>query len=76
MSYFLRDHDGRLTGIMGVHVDDTAVGGPGNTFEQSIAKLRTCFPYRKWRVGQGNLVALIIIKMKTLRRFHVYADVC
>ena len=48
--YTLR-HEGQL---MGDHVDDTALGGSGEVFEQSIKQLRTRFPYRKWRVGEGE----------------------
>ena len=43
-----------LIGIMGVHVDDTALGGSGPEFEQAVAKLRSRFPYRKWRIGSGE----------------------
>ena len=39
----------RLVGIMGVHVDDTAVGGHGPMFKESIESIRKRFPYRKWR---------------------------
>eukprot|EP00435_Cladocopium_sp_Y103_P073696 s9_g44.t1 len=39
---------------MGVHVDDTALGGCGDVFEESIKKLRARFPYRKWRIGEGE----------------------
>eukprot|EP00435_Cladocopium_sp_Y103_P017469 s1627_g4.t1 len=51
--YTLRDQ-GQLVGVMGVHVDDTALGGMGKVFEQSVQKLRERFPYRKWRVGEGE----------------------
>eukprot|EP00435_Cladocopium_sp_Y103_P017727 s923_g4.t1 len=51
--YTLRE-DGRLTGIMGVHVDDTALGGNGPKFTESIQRLRQRFPYRKWRIGTGE----------------------
>ena len=51
--YFLRDSTG-LCGVMGVHVDDTAVGGSGKKFEQAIQDLRSRFPYRKWRCGEGE----------------------
>ena len=39
---------------MGVHVDDTAVGGFGKLFEDSIAQPKSRFPYRKWRVKSGE----------------------
>ena len=44
----------RLVGIMGVHVDDTAVGGHGPMFKESIESLRKRFPYRKWRHQVGE----------------------
>ena len=46
--------DGKLAGIMGVHVDDTAVGGEGPVFQKAISQLKERFPYRKWRVGEGE----------------------
>ena len=52
--YTLRDAENQLIGVMGVHVDDTAVGGMGPTFEKSIAQLKARFPYRKWRRGAGE----------------------
>ena len=44
----------QIVGIMGLHVDDTAIGGFGSVFEESVKQLRTRFPYRKWRVGEGE----------------------
>ena len=39
--YFLRCPQAqKLTGVMGVHVDDTALGGLGPWFEQAVSKLR------------------------------------
>eukprot|EP00435_Cladocopium_sp_Y103_P015313 s535_g3.t1 len=53
--YCLRCPDtNKLLGIMGVHVDDTALGGQGQLFEQAVAKLRQRFPYRKWRLNTGE----------------------
>lgn len=54
--YYLRDprQGNKLCGIMGVHVDDTAVGGEGKMFELAIKALKERFPYRKWRVGEGE----------------------
>ena len=53
--YTLRDKgDQSLVGIMGVHVDDTALGGSGEQFQQAVEKLRSRFPYRKWRVKEGE----------------------
>ena len=47
-------HDSSLIGILGVHVDDSAVGGMGPEFEASIQQLKQRFPYRKWRRGSGE----------------------
>ena len=53
--YTLRDKDDQsLVGIMGVHVDDTALGGSGAQFQQAVERLRSRFPYRKWRVKEGE----------------------
>ena len=52
--YTLRDEKNMLCGIMGVHVDDTAVNGAGKKFEQAIATLKARFPYRKWRTSEGE----------------------
>ena len=51
--FTLRDNSD-LIGVMGVHVDDTALGGVGKKFEESVAKLKSRFPYRKWRVRDGE----------------------
>eukprot|EP00435_Cladocopium_sp_Y103_P008674 s3466_g2.t1 len=51
--YTLREGS-RLVGIMGVHVDDTALGGAGTLFTRSIEQLKSRFPYRKWRQREGE----------------------
>ena len=51
--YFLRE-DSKLVGVMGVHVDDTALEGSGQKFQQAVKASRQRFPYRKWRIGQGE----------------------
>ena len=51
--YFLRA-GGQLCGVMGAHVDDTITGGEGPAYEEAIASLKKRFPYRKWRVGNGE----------------------
>ena len=43
-----------LIGVLGVHVDDTALGGAGPEFRLAVEKLRARFPYRKWRVNSGE----------------------
>ena len=35
-------------------MDDTAVGGWGPLFNESITKLKNRFPYRKWRIKSGE----------------------
>ena len=52
--YYLRDENNKLIGIMGVHVDDTAIGGKGAMFEAAVQRLKKRFPYRKWRVAEGE----------------------
>ena len=44
--YYLRSNDGTLVGIMGVHVDYTAIAGHGQLFEDTVVKLKSRFPYR------------------------------
>lgn len=51
--YHLRDQ-GKLVGILGAHVDDTATGGAGPCYERAISLLKARFPYRKWRVHEGE----------------------
>ena len=53
--YFLRDGgSNKLVGVMGVHVDDTAIGGQGEKFNKSVELLKQRFPYRKWGIGSGE----------------------
>ena len=52
--YYLRDNCGKLVGVLGSHVDDTATGGAGPEYELALKKLRDRFPYRKWRVSEGE----------------------
>ena len=52
--YYLRDADNKLKGIMGVHVDDTAIGGEGELFQAAVDRLKQRFPYRKWPVMEGE----------------------
>ena len=51
--YFLRE-ESKLIGVMGVHVDDTALGGAGKKFNDAVTALRARFPYRKWRCNSGE----------------------
>ena len=45
-----------MIAIMGVHVDDTALGGDQNhpAFQECLRKLKERFPYRKWRINEGE----------------------
>lgn len=52
--YTLRDDSNELIGILGIHVDDCALGGSGKAFTESIDALRRRFPFRKWRVSSGE----------------------
>ena len=51
--YYMRDN-GRLVGIYGVHVDDSATGGDGEKYNCAIEALRQRFEFRKWRIGDGD----------------------
>ena len=51
--YYMRDH-GKLVGVYGVHVDDSATGGEGDKYNQAIEALRQKFEFRKWRIGDGD----------------------
>ena len=66
--YFLRCNvSNRLCGVMGVHVDDTAVGGAGEKFNKAIEVLRARFPYRKWRVGEGEFCGAFYTQCSTTK---------
>lgn len=52
--YFLRDSQGHLCGVLGAHVDDTITGGFGECYTKAIDALRARYPYRKWRIGNGE----------------------
>ena len=54
--YYLPDplSQGAMCGVMGAHVDDTITGGHGATYDSAIQALKTHFPYRKWRIGNGE----------------------
>ena len=52
--YFLRDDTNRLVGILGSHVDDTVTGGEGPVYANALKYLKNRFPYRKWRVDEGE----------------------
>lgn len=39
----------RLTGVLGIHVDDVVCGGAGNIYEDSIRRLQSVFPFGSWK---------------------------
>eukprot|EP00435_Cladocopium_sp_Y103_P009129 s4017_g2.t1 len=51
--FFLRQQS-KLIGVMGVHVDDVLIGGSGRYFEEVLHKLRSTFPFRKWKEWSGE----------------------
>ena len=52
--YFIHDKAGKLCGLLGSHVDDTVTGGSGEVYETALRCLKQRFPYRKWRVQEGE----------------------
>ena len=55
-SYMIHGPDGALQGVLGAHVDDTITGGSGAEYDAAIAHLRSRFPFRKWRVREGEFL--------------------
>ena len=41
-------------GALGAHVDVAATGGKGTKYQKALAYLKHRFPYRKWRVDEGE----------------------
>ena len=53
--YFLRSSKtNKLIGVLGSHVDDTATAGEGEEYQHALNLLRQRFPYRKWRLNEGQ----------------------
>ena len=52
--YYVRDEEGKLCGVLVVHVDDTAPGGVGKHYESVVQHLRRRFPFRKWQQHKGE----------------------
>ena len=56
--FTLRDRrdPSKLVAAMGVHVDDTALGGDlsNPVFINALSKLKNRFPYRKWKIHKGE----------------------
>ena len=56
--YFCYGESGQLEGVLGAHVDDTITGGSGECYDRAIEQLRSRFPFRKWREGQGEFLGV------------------
>ena len=52
--YWMKEN-GKLIGVLGAHVDDTATGGSGSKYTKASGYLRQRFPCRKWRMDEGEL---------------------
>ena len=52
--YYVRDKEGKLCGVLVVHVDDTASGGIGKHYESVIQHLSRRYPFRKWQQYTGE----------------------
>ena len=61
--YFFRDpEDHSLSGVLGAHVDDSITGGAGKAYDAAVMKLKSRFPYRKWRVGSGEFCGVMYVQ--------------
>ena len=54
--YLCHGDDGSLQGVLGAHVDDTMSGGCGDKYNRAIELLKARFPFRKWRIGEGEFL--------------------
>lgn len=52
--FYAKDSQNRLCGILGLHVDDSVMGGRGKCWSQIRQKLLASFPYRKLRTKKGD----------------------
>lgn len=39
----------RLTGVLGIHMDDVVCGGEGHVYDESIKRLQAVFPFGSWK---------------------------
>ena len=51
--FYMRDK-GQITGVYGIHVDDSVTGGVGDKYENALKQLQSKFEFRKWRLGDGD----------------------
>eukprot|EP00435_Cladocopium_sp_Y103_P065475 s772_g27.t1 len=68
--------DQSLIGVLGIHVDDTALGGQGAEFEAAVQKLRDRFPFRKWRIGSGEFCGAFYQQCKTTKTISMNMKSC
>ena len=68
--YTLRDSSNQLVGVLGVHVDDCALGGSGPEFEKSIDALKARFPFRKWRVFLRRILWCLLPSRRRRQHSH------
>ena len=47
---------GKLIGLLGVHVDDVLICGHGSLFESQVEKLRNTFPFGSWKDARKETV--------------------
>ena len=52
--HYVRDEEGKLCGVLAVHVDDTASGGVGKHYESVIEHLKRRNLFRKWQQHKGE----------------------
>ena len=59
--YYLPDpqNPSQICGVLGAHVDDTITGGEGSAYTAAVDRLKNRFPYRKWRVGNGEFCGVM-----------------
>ena len=46
-------YEGRLSGCVALHVDDTIIGGTSEFHEQVLFRLKNRYPFKHWKTGGG-----------------------
>ena len=49
-------HEGCLSGVVAVHVDDLCLGGDKYFHEHVVKPLKKLFPFKHWKVGSGEFL--------------------
>ena len=49
-------HQGKVSGVVALHVDDLCMGGDKHFSEHVQDKLREMFPFKHWKVGKGEFL--------------------